>query len=134
MPGGEDLFKVLKKAGGESFKDFSSENNLNIKFKELWTFLSKVRHSVTHNESLINFGLVNKSNHHTEIFHFLFNSSPISEDTISIELDYKKFERLIKRFSEFAYQVFKVLSIEEKLELDNKNITHNRVDGPASVN
>ncbi|WP_027126299.1 hypothetical protein [Gelidibacter mesophilus] len=123
MPGGDNLFKVLKKVGGESFKDFSSENNLNIKFKELWTILSNVRHSVTHSESLISLRLVNKSDHHTEIFNFLFNSNSISEDTISIELDYKKFEKLIKRFSEFAYQVFKVLSIEEGLELENKRKT-----------
>lgn len=127
MPGGDNLFKVLKKAGGESFKDFSSENNLNIKFKELWTILSEVRHSVTHNESLIDLGLVNKSNHHTEIFNFLFNSKSKSDDTMSIELDYKKFERLIKRFSEFAYQVFKMLSIEEELELKNKKTTRQQL-------
>jgi len=120
MPGGDNLFKVLKKAGGKSFKEFSKENNLNIRFKELWTILSNVRHSVTHNESLINSELVNKSNHHTEIFNFLFKSSPGSEDTMYIELDYKKFERLIKRFSEFAYQVFKVLSVEEGVEFENK--------------
>lgn len=116
MPGGDKLFKVFKKAGGKSYKDSSSQNNLNIKFKELWTILSEVRHSVTHNESLINLGLVNKSKHHTEIFNFLFHSIPISEDTISIELDYDKFKELIKRFSEFAYQVFKILSLEEELE------------------
>lgn len=120
MPGGDNLFKVLKKAGGGSLKDFSTENNLNIKFKELWTILSEVRHSVTHNESLIDIGIVNKSNHHTEIFNFLFNSKPETDDRLAIELDHKKFERLIKRFSEFAYQVFKILSIEEKLELDDK--------------
>jgi len=125
MPGGDNLFKVLKKVGGETFKNFSSKNNLNIKFKELWTILSDVRHSVTHNESLIDLGLLNKSNHHTEIFNSLFNSKSKTDDSISIELDYKKFERLIKRFSEFAYQVFKILSIDEGLELESKKTTHN---------
>lgn len=117
MPGGEILFKVLKKAGGKSYHNFSSENNLNINFKELWTILSQVRHSITHNESALNLGLVYKSERHTEIFNFLFNSNLISEDFTSIELDYKKFERLVKRFSEFAYQIFKILSVEEGLEL-----------------
>lgn len=119
MPGGANLFKVLKKAGGESFKTFTSENNLKIKFSELWTILSEVRHSITHKESLIESELINKSEHHSGIFKFLFNSKPVFDDLLLIELDYKKFEKLIKRFSEFAFQIFKILSIEENLGWKN---------------
>ncbi len=113
---GDGLFKVLKKAGGKSFNKFSSNNNLNIKFKELWTILSEVRHSITHRESLIEKKKVNKSSHHFGIFNYLFNSKNISDDLILIELTYGKFDNLIKRFSEFAFQIFKLLSIEENLE------------------
>ena len=116
MPGGSDLFRVMKKSGGETYKNFSSKNNLNIKFSELWTILSEVRHSITHNESLIDLELIEKSKHHAEIFKFLFDSHQISTNMISIEIDYKKFERLIKRFAEFANQVFKILSIEDELD------------------
>jgi len=126
MPGGDKLFKVLKKAGGVSFKSFSTNNNLNISFGELWNILSEVRHSVTHNESLIDIGLINKSKHHAAILNFLFNAKPKSDDTLSIELNYKKFERLIKRFSEFSFQVFKMLSIEEGLEWKIIKTTHNK--------
>jgi|GEM_PF-609720 hypothetical protein len=121
MPGGGNLFKVLKKGGGETFKNFTEKNNLNIKFSELWTILSEARHSITHMESEIKFELINKTKHHGEIFEFLFNSNQISSNLISIELDYQKFERLIKRFSEFAYQIFKVLSVEEELEWESNN-------------
>lgn len=127
MPSGDNLFKVLKKTGGESFKKFTSENNINIKFSELWTILSEVRHSITHKESFIESVLVNKSNHHSEIFRYLFDSKDFSENLLLIELDYKKFEKLIKRFSEFAFQVFKVLSIEEQFEWKNKNYTQQGV-------
>jgi len=116
MPGGDHLFKALKKAGGASFKDFTSKNNLNIKFKELWTVLSEVRHAITHNESMIELKLVNKSEYHSDIFNYLFNSKSVSDDFLLIELDYGKFEKLIKRFSEFAFQIFKLLSIEEHIE------------------
>jgi hypothetical protein len=116
MPSGDNLFKALKKAGGESFKDFTSKNNLTIKFKELWTILSEVRHAITHNESMIELKLITKSTHHSDIFIYLFNSKSISDDLVLIELDYGKFEKLIKRFSEFAFQIFKLLSIEEHLE------------------
>jgi len=119
MPGGDNLFKVLKKAGGESFKEFTSKNNLNIKFKELWTILSEVRHSVTHNESLIDFKLINKTARHSGIFNYLFDSKKMYDDSVLIELDYKKFEKLIKRFSEFAFQIFKLLSKEENLDWKN---------------
>lgn len=116
MPGGDKLFNVLKKVGGKTFKKFSASNNINMKFKELWTILSEVRHAVTHSESTIDLVTINKSDHHFDIFNYLFNSNIISDDKILIELDYKKFEKLIKRFSEFAFQVFKLMSIEEKLE------------------
>jgi hypothetical protein len=115
MPGGDNLFIALKKAGGESFKDFSSRNNINIKFKELWTILSEVRHAITHNESIIGLNLVNQSDYHYDLFNYLFNSKSVSNDSLLIELDYGKFEKLIKRFTEFAFQIFKLLSIEEHL-------------------
>lgn len=113
MPGGDNLFEALKKAGGETFKKFTLKNNLNIKFKELWTILSEVRHAITHNESMIELKLIHKSALHFDIFNYLFNSKSVSGDVLLIELEYGKFEKLIKRFSEFAFQIFKLLSIEE---------------------
>ncbi len=115
MPNGDNLFQVLKKAGGKPFVDFSSKNNLNMRYKELWTILAHVRHSVTHNESYIDSNLIYKSNHHYEIFNYLFNSENVSDKLLLVQLDKSKFEILIKRFSEFAFQIFKILSIEEKL-------------------
>ena len=71
MPGGDNLFKALKKAGGQTFINFSSNNNLNIKFRELWTVLSDSRHSITHNQSFIEVDLITKSKHHNDIFQLL---------------------------------------------------------------
>lgn len=116
MFGGDKLFDVFKKAGGKSFISFSSNNNLNIQFKQLWTILSDVRHSITHQESLIEFVNINKSPHHVRIFNHLFNSTDVSDDFKFIELNYKNFEFLMKFFSEFAFQIFKILSIEENFE------------------
>ncbi len=126
MPGGDKLFDILKKVGGKTFKNFSSNNNIDLKFKELWTILSEVRHAITHEESTVELTTINKSEHHLEIFNFLFDSKKISVDKILIELDFKKFNKLIKRFSEFAFQVFKLISIEEKFEWKKKT-THNNV-------
>jgi len=118
MPGGNKLFKILKKVGGKTFSKYSSENNINIRFKELWVVLSDSRHAITHSRSYISQQKIKKSNHHLDIFNFLFNSMISDDGAILIELDYSKFERLIKRISEFAFQVFKILSIEEEIEWD----------------
>ena len=116
MPGGEKLFRILKKAGGKTFKKFSKQNNKNIKFTELWTVLSETRNSITHSSSKIKKSKLNRSKHHLAIFEYLFNSSEIDESYIFIELDYRKFDKLIKNISEFAFQILKTLSIEEKIE------------------
>jgi len=116
MPGGEKLFRILKKAGGQTFKDFSKQNNKNIKFKELWTVLSETRHSITHSNSIIKQNKLNRSKHHLAIFEYLFDSSEIDDNYILIELDYHKFDKIIKNISEFAFQILKTLSIEEKID------------------
>lgn len=40
MRGGAKLFKNLKRAGNKTYKEFSSNNNKDIGFKELWEVLS----------------------------------------------------------------------------------------------
>ena len=116
MPGGEKLFKILKKAGGKTFQKHSKQNNKNIKFKELWTVLSESRHSITHSSSRIKKNKLNKSEHHFAIFNSLFNSSDLENEYLLIELDYKKLDKLIKNLSEFAFQILKILSTEDKIE------------------
>ena len=116
--GGEKLFKTLKKAGGLTFQKYSKQNNKNIEFKELWTILSETRHSITHSSSIIRKDKLNKSEHHLNIFNFLFNSSKFDNDNLLLELDYKKLDRLIKKLSEFAFQILKILSKEENTEWD----------------
>ena len=92
----------------------SKENNL--KFKELLKVLSEVRHSVTHSKSIIKKSKINLTQYHEKVFNFLFNHAEIDNEQIHIELDFKKFEFLMKKLSEFAFQIFKAISIEEKLE------------------
>ena len=116
MPGGDKLFKILKKAGGKTFQSYTKHNNRNIKFKEFWTVLSESRHSITHSSSRIKKNKLNKSEHHFAIFKFLFNSTEIDNEYLLIELDYKKLNKLIKNLSEFAFQILKILSTEDNIE------------------
>lgn len=116
FPSRDKLFKILKKAGGKSFREYSKHNINNIQFKELWNILSETRHSITHTSARIQKNKVDKSKHHFEIFNILFDSSNFDNDYLQIELDYEKLDRLIKILSEFAFQILKSLSIEENID------------------
>lgn len=118
MPGGDKLFKILKKSGGKTFIKLSSENNLNLSFSELWTILSESRHVITHSKSYIKKQKINLSKHHSDIFNILFNSTEMDNELLLINLNYSKFDKLLKRLSEYAFQIFKILSTEEGIKWD----------------
>lgn len=115
LKGGDKLYKLIKKIGKKTLLNLSKENNINIKFGELLTVLTETRHSIVHSKSVIEKSKINTTTYHFQIFKFLFEHSDVSNEQIKIELDFKKFEHLIKRLSEFAFQIFKAISLEEKL-------------------
>ena len=115
IKGGDLLYKVIKMMGKKTLQKLSKENNTNIKFGELLKILSEVRHSITHSKSVISKSEINITKYHTQIFELLFNYSEINNQQIKIELDFKKFDYLIKKLTEFAFQIFKAISIEENL-------------------
>ncbi|MGV8994033.1 MAG: hypothetical protein ACOH1O_08020 [Flavobacterium sp.] len=116
MKGGGALYYAIKKIGNKTLQKLSAKNNSNIKFKELFEIISNVRHSVTHSNSIILKSKINKSEYHFQIFDLLFSHLVIDEKNIKIQLDFEKFEKLIKIMNEFAFQIFKAISIEEKLD------------------
>lgn len=115
IKGGDLLYKAIKKLGKETLQILSKENNTNIKFGELLKILSEVRHSITHSKSVINKSKINVTQYHKQIFDFLFSHSEIDNFKLVIELDFKKFDYLLKKLAEFAFQIFKAISIEENL-------------------
>jgi len=116
MPGGDDLFDIFKKFGGETYKAFSETNNEKVKFRELWTILSLTRHAITHSQSILRTSELKPTEYHFAIFEYLFDFETKDENRIEIQLDSKKFERLIKKLSEFGFQSFKIACIEDGLD------------------
>jgi 2C-methyl-D-erythritol 2,4-cyclodiphosphate synthase len=84
---------------------------------KLWKVLLEVRHSITHSNSVIEISKLKLSKHHSEIFDYLFDNLNIDEKSIQIKLDYAKFNKLIKTLSEFAFQMFKIISEKKNLEI-----------------
>lgn len=116
MKGGDALYDAVKKIGKTTLHELSMNNTSNLKFKELLEVLSEVRHSVTHSKSIIDKHKINLTPYHDKVFNFFFNHAEIYTEQVHIELDFKKFEFLINKLAEFAFQIFKAISIEEKLE------------------
>ena len=116
LPGGDRLFDLIKMAFGENFISASRQTEQKIKFKEFWSILSEIRHCVVHSKSIINLSKVNKSEYHKKIFNYFLILTEIDKQSILIELDYHKLDMLLKNISEFAFQIFKLLSIQENLD------------------
>jgi hypothetical protein len=116
IPGGDHLFDIFKKFGGQTYKSFSETNNDNFKFKELWTILSLTRHAITHSQSILKTSELKRTDYHFAIFEYLFDYETKDENRIEIQLDFKKFERIIKKLSEFGFQSFKIACIEDGLD------------------
>jgi hypothetical protein len=116
MPSGNLLFDIFKKFGGGTYKTFSETNNEKVKFKELWTVLSLTRHAIIHSQSILKTSELKLTQYHFAIFKYLFDYETKDENRIEIQLDLKKFERIIKKLSEFGFQSFKIACIEDGLD------------------
>jgi hypothetical protein len=126
VPGGEHLFKLIKKACGEEFKRNSNRNNKNLRFKQFWSIISESRHAVVHSSCRINVNKVKKSADHFATFEYLFDYIKLEDEILIIRLNYRQLDKVLKHIAEFAYQVYKILSEKEKLEYKlEKNTAHN---------
>ena len=59
---------------------------------------------------------VRKSPDHSATFKYLFDCDQLEDDILLIKLDYEQLDKVLKHVSEFAYQVYKILSKKEGLE------------------
>ena len=116
VPGGNILFQWIKKGCNPIFNKYSSNNNKDLNFKVLWSVLQETRHAITHSNSEIKITKLKKSENHYTIFKYLFDYSEINSEKIKIVLDYHQLSIILDRVSEFGYQVFKMLCINEKLD------------------
>ncbi len=123
MPGGDKLFKALNKAAGHIIKDLFTDNNLGLRHKETFTALSQARHAIVHSGSIVQLSKVNTSKLQLDIFNYFFDSEYLGNSHLAIKLDVPRYQKLLKRFSEYAFQIFKAMSINYDLEYDFKLFT-----------
>lgn len=116
LRGGDDIFKLVKKAGGKRFKNYSNQNNNNFKFSETFKIFSEIRHAITHSQGVFSPSKIPHDKYYQSLFEHLLPLNKLDEDSIQLKFDFKTLDRLLIYLSEFGYQVFKILSEEDKYE------------------
>jgi hypothetical protein len=113
LKGGEYIYKLIKKAGGKRFENYSKKNNNNFKFKEIFTVFSEVRHSITHNNSYLKVNKIPNDPYYKKLFEFLFTMNKLEGNEILLQFDIKLLNRILMFIAEFAFQIYKILSEED---------------------
>ncbi len=116
IPGGNKLFRLIKKASSPDYTDYSLTNNKNIRFKQFWTVISESRHSVVHSSCRLEKRKINLSVDHFATFEYLFNYEEINDNILFLKLSFRDLDKILKHIAEFAYQFNKLWSIKEELE------------------
>ncbi|BDX37803.1 hypothetical protein CYCD_11580 [Tenuifilaceae bacterium CYCD] len=116
MLSGDKLFELIKKCIGNEFNIASGKNNKNLRFKEFWTVLSECRHAIVHSNSYIKLKKVSKTDYHLGVFEYFFDHKIELNEKVMIELNYRKLDELFKKMSEYAFQIFKLLSLKESID------------------
>ncbi|MEP2026783.1 MAG: hypothetical protein ABJH98_06900 [Reichenbachiella sp.] len=116
MPGGDTLFKLVKIATKKNFSKHNNiYNNKNLNFKNFWCVISKSRHAITHSRGDLKISEI-KGESKIKIFHTYFKNTQTEPDTLKIQLDYENLSFLIKDLGEFAFQIYKMLSLEDRCD------------------
>ncbi len=132
MPGGEKLYKALNKCAGPVLRKLFAVNNNGLKHRETFHALSQGRHAIVHTRSVIDISKVNNSDFQLDTFKYFFELVDFGDGFGEIRLDVKRYHQLTKRFSEYAYQIFKAISITRSFEYDYEllNISESFTSGP----
>ena len=116
LRGYESLFKLLKKSGGSHFKKFSESNHKNFDFKILFIIHTEVRHAITHSGSILDGEKFPVNPEYSILFNYLFPNNKLDRKKIQLDFDEPTLDRNLIILAEFAFQIYKIFSLEEKLE------------------
>lgn len=116
LRGGEEIFKLIKKAGGERFKKYSKQNNNNFRFTETFKVFLEVRHAITHSQGKIKTSKIPKDNYYEKLFEHMLPLNKLEGETVQLKFEFRTLDRLLIFISEFGFQIFKILSENDNYE------------------
>ena len=116
LKGGNELFDLIKKAGGDKFKEYSKQNNNNFKFKEIFVIFSEVWHAVTHSKGELATSKIPKNKYYQELFEHLLPLNNLDSESTILKFEHKSLNHILVYLAEFGFQIFKTLSEEDAYE------------------
>lgn len=116
LKGGEDIFKLIKKAGKIRFQKYSKSNNPNFKFKEVFKVFSEIRHAIIHSRGVLKTSKIPNTEYYTRLFEHLLPLNNLDDETTVLKFDLKITNGILIYMAEFGYQIFKILSEEDNYE------------------
>ncbi len=116
LKGRYDIFKLIKKAGGTKFKNYSRTNNYNFRFTETFKIFSEVRHAITHSKAELKTAKIPNNDYYRMLFRILLSKNELIGEKILLTFEYKTLDKLLIYLAEFGFQIFKILSEEDKYD------------------
>lgn len=115
------ILKKLKVEGGITFEKFSSKNNNNFNFEKLFEMLVVLRNAITHSNSVVEKNkIIKKKTYTKKLFKVLMPNAEFNKNEIILNMNLNELRSNMKIINEFAFQIFKIFSIEEGLKYDWK--------------
>ena len=116
LRGYDSLFKLIRKSGGNHFKKLSKSNHKNLDFKILFNIHTEIRHAITHCGSVLDGKKFPDNPEYTKLFNYLFPNNKLDRKKIQLEFDEPTLDRNLIILAEFAFQIYKIFSLEENLD------------------
>ena len=80
----------------------------------------ELRHSITHSNSIVEKNKIIKDHYTEKLFKIIMPEAEIKKDHIILKMNFKVFRANMKIINEFAFQIYKIFSIEEGFKYDWK--------------
>lgn len=112
----DKILQRLTEEGGVTFNNSSNKNNNNYNFKVLFNICVELRHSITHSNGIIEKNKIIKDKYSEKLFNHIMPEAKIEKSKIILYMPFISFRRNMKILNEFAFQLYKILSIESGLD------------------
>ncbi|WP_405326102.1 hypothetical protein [Leeuwenhoekiella sp. LLG6367-2.1] len=116
LNGGDEIFKLIKKACGKEFTKCSKHNNNNFMFSEFFKIISEIRHSFVHSQGELMTSKIPKDKYYKSLFENLLPLNKLVNERIELKFNYKILDKLLIYISELGFQFFKILSKADNYE------------------
>lgn len=112
----DKIFQKITEEGGLTFSNYSVKNNKNYKFEVLFNICVELRHSITHSNGIVEKNKIIKDEYSEQLFKNMIPEAKFEKDKIILEMSFISFKKNMKTINEFAFQLYKILSIESNLD------------------